>query len=222
MGSLCDGADCFGIDTSLDGNGCLTNEVRCKDGVLTVISQGTILRRYAVGGDADWTDGGPEPVTEDVPTVNSGPRDSGGADKLTVTVHNPFCVSANVLINFEFAATLKAANTDLYSVGGEVALTGATFIEDNVQPFDTNNPQSAGPATYGPITAFGQAGVGVVDSGEVFEYTHAGAYTVMSRLTAGASFVFTGHARVDITAGGPLREIVDYNVAVTFLITAAL
>lgn len=222
MASICDGATCLGLSTDLNGSICLTNQVQCKDGHLTVPSQGSVLRRYASNGGADYTDGSAVDLTPSALTTNSGPRDVGGVDKLLVVVTNPFCSIANVLINFEFSAGVRMANTDNYSVSGEVSLSGTTFIEDNVTPFNTGNPQSAGPSTYGPITAYGQTGLSVADSGEVFDYTHAGSFTVMARLNSLASCTFAGHARVDATPQGTLRQIRDYNVAVTFLITPAL
>lgn len=225
MASICDGAVCLGLSTDLNGSICLTNEVQCKDGKLTVPSQGSVLRRYATTGFAGFDLMPPGPVLlpggAGLITV-SGPRDAAGVDKLMVTVTNPFCARANVLINFEYAAVVVAAITDQLIVSGEVSIVGTNFVEDNVQPFNTANPQVAGPSAYGPITAYAQSPVGEADSGELYGYTHAGAFTVMAQLASLASCTFNGHARVDIDARGALRQVTSFNVAVTFTITPAL
>lgn len=226
MAGICDGANCLGLSTDLNGSTCLTNPVQCKDGILTVPSQGTVLRRYAsehaAGSLGTGNDDQPYLVPPNTVATITGPRLPSGNDAMTVTITNPFCAVANVLINFEYSANLGAANTDDYAVSGEVSITGGTFVEDNVSPFNTNNPLVAGPSVYANIRAYGQANVGVADSGELFIYTHSGSFTVMAQLPSLGTATFVGHARVDLNARGGFRAIRGFNCATTFSITPAL
>lgn len=220
MSSLCDGADCFGIDTSLDGNTCLTNEVRCKDGVLTVISQGSRYRRFAAGAGGDYTTDPDTPL--DIPigvTTATGPSDSDGTPLLSVSFTNPFCVTASLVFHCEFAVRFGASTSDSWTVSGDATIAGATarFIETN-PPYTVDTP-----LTNYQVEVARWIGTPIVDNDLVIDQVVHREYNLLGEVAAGETFavdLLTVIRFLDVTGG--FRSVQSFNCALSILCTAKL
>lgn len=216
MASLCDGADCLGLPTTLDGNNCYTQPVECKNGVAVVRSQGVYQRRYAASALADWAGGGPSvSMPNGIQTVINGPNNAGGAPLLSIDTVNPFCSAANVTFAVEFAGRFYVSLSDKYQFRGDVSITGATFVESQ-PPFTSQ----VFPTFYQiPLES---NNIASADDGIVRDKEFHHGYTVDSIVPAGANFNFKALSVWTTTPNGLFRAALSFNVAVSIIMSPAL
>lgn len=220
MAGICDGADCLGLSTNLNGANCLTQDVQCRDGKMVVASQGVRQRRFSAGTESTGSTfpvGGIDLVAG-TDIINNGPYSATGP-LLSVQVTNPFCTTASAVFHCEFAADVRVANSDIFELHGSANISGggATFV-DSQPPFTADTF----PTSYGGIGLFADRPFAVADSGELYEELRHATYTVLGTIPAGAVFTFEMLAEVRIAPRGPLRRIAGYSVAVSILLSPTL
>ena len=209
MTSICEGADCFGISTSLDGNTCFTQEVECKDNKLVVRSQGTRLDRFGnCFAAADPVTPGPVAVVTG--STVAGPRNPALGILLDVSLTNPFCSTAAIKFNIEFGINARVSFTDYWSVNGDVSIVGGVFIE-KPPPFAVGIPLPS----Y-QINLDTNDGTSQPNNDNLVGIDRQYTYTIVGEVAALTVFSFQALTRFEaFNIRGPGRVVGGFNTAVT-------